>query len=102
MVSNTRAMIALVATVYLVLAGPITVTSFAAVTPITQADCEKAGMRWKAKAGKCKRMSGQPLSSAERAAAVIGIISAIAALVLLFEDWIRRLIGVKATGDDAR
>jgi hypothetical protein len=99
MASRIRAMIVLVSLVCLGLAGPITVASYAAVTPTNQAECEKAGMRWKPKVGKCKQMPRRILLG-ERFG-IFGLICAIAALMLLFQDWIRRQIGIPARDDAA-
>ena len=96
MASRIRIMIALVSLVCLGLAGPLTVASYAAMMPTNQVECEKAGMRWKPKIGKCKQMPRKILSQVERVIAVIGLICVIAALMLLVEDWLRRQRGIRS------
>ena len=86
----------LVSLVCLCLAGPITVTSYAAVMPTNQVECEKAAMRWKPKIGKCKQMPRMFLSLVERVISVIGLICVIAGLMLLVEDWLRRQRGIRS------
>ena len=90
--SRVRTIITLASILYLGLVSPITLPVYAAMTPTNQADCEKAGMRWKPKADECKRI-GRPLSSGRKVLAVIGLISASAALMLLLEEPIRSRIG---------
>jgi hypothetical protein len=57
-------------------------------------------MLWKPKIGKCKRMPNQSLTPVKKVAGMAGFVCAIAALILLFEDWLRRLAGIKPSRND--
>jgi hypothetical protein len=74
--------------VVLSLAGPLMAPAFAAAPPTTQAECEKAGMRWKEKASKCRSMPGRSLSTAQK---IVGLLGLMCALILLFQIWTGRL-----------
>ena len=75
----------IVSIVALSLAGPFIAPAYATDVPATQSDCEKAGMQWKPKAGKCKPMPKSSLSPAESVLALIGLACA---LIGLFFTWI--------------
>jgi hypothetical protein len=70
------------------LAGPATAPAFAADIPTTEADCEKAGMKWKQKAGKCKPMPSHAPSRAESVLALIGIGCALVGLFFIWSEYL--------------
>ena len=60
--------------------------------PTTQVDCEKAGLRWKEKASKCRPLREEgtlpPLPKEVRnVLGVIGLGCAVAGLIFLYRDW---------------
>jgi hypothetical protein len=64
----------------------------AAEMPTTQVDCEKAGLRWKEKASKCRplREEGTLPTLPKEVRNVLGVIGlgcAVAGLIFLYRDW---------------
>ena len=73
------------AIIALSLAGAIITPAIATKYPMTQADCEKAGLRWKKEAHKCKPfVPVVSLNPAERILGLIGLGSAVVGLILLW------------------
>ena len=64
----------------------------AAEMPTTQADCEKAGMRWKEKASKCRPLREEGIlpnvpKEVRNVLGVIGLGCTVAGLLVLYRDW---------------
>ena len=86
--SEPKAMKLFAAIIALSLAGAIITPAIAAKYPMTQADCEKAGLKWKKEEHKCKpyvRVVNR--SRAKRILALIGLGSAVVGLIVLYRDW---------------
>ena len=76
------------AIIALSLAGAIITPAIAAKYPMTQADCEKAGLKWRKVDHKCKPyVRVVNLSPADRILGLIGLGSAVVGLILLWRDF---------------
>ena len=83
----------MVSIVALSLAGPFFSSASATDVPTTKAECDKAGMKWKPQANKCKpRGAGQSLSSAKR---VFGLIA-----LLGQESFVRITSGTRTVAEE--
>ena len=86
--SEPKAMKLFATIIALSLAGAIVTPAIAAEYPMTKADCEKAGLKWKEEKHKCKpSVRVVNWSPAKRLWAWIGLGSAVVGLIVLYRDW---------------
>ena len=74
------------------LASALATPVVAAETPTTQADCEKAGMRWKEKASECRPLRKQGIlptlfKAVRNVLAMLGLGCALLGLIVLYREW---------------
>ena len=74
------------------LASALATPVMAAEMPTTQADCEKAGMRWKEKASKCRPLREEGITptlpkEVRNVLGMIGLGCTVAGLIVLYRDW---------------